>query len=90
MIAIAGDKVQTRCNSKDVTVSKDILEYEMHNAAVFSKEEKLSLTAVCEQLVNAYTKSFTATFRTKVDENDISAELRKASAAELKEGKTLA
>lgn len=33
--AIAGDKVQTRCNSKDVTVSKDILEYEMYNAAVF-------------------------------------------------------
>ena len=25
--AIAGDKVQTRCNSKDITVSKDIMEY---------------------------------------------------------------
>jgi len=45
---------------------------------------------VCEQLVNAHTKSFTATFRTKVDENDVRAELMKASAAQLKEGKTLA
>jgi len=46
--AIAGDKVQTRCNSKDITVSKDIMEFEMHNADVFAKEEKLSLTAVAE------------------------------------------
>ena len=41
------------CNDKEITVSKDIMEYEMNNADVYAKEEKLSLSAVAEQLVNA-------------------------------------
>jgi hypothetical protein len=82
--------VQTKCEGKDITVSRDILEYEMHNSSVYAKEEKLSLTGVAEILTNARTKSFTACFRTKVDEKDCTEQLQKASAAELTEGKKLA
>ena len=40
--------------------------------------------------MNAHTKAFTATFRTKIDETDVKNKLNKASAADLKEGKNLA
>jgi len=46
--SIAGENVVTSCGGKDITVSKDILVYEMNNATVFAKEEKLCLTAVAE------------------------------------------
>jgi len=78
------------CNDKEITVSKDIMEYEMNNADVYAKEEKLSLSAVAEQLVNAQTRTFTATFRTKVDEKEIKELLNKATAADIKDSKTFA
>lgn len=62
----------------------------MYNASIFAKEEKLSLTAVAELLVNARSRCFTATFRTKIDEKGIEDQLQKASDADLKEGKALA
>ena len=62
----------------------------MNNAAVFDEEKKESLTHVAELLANARTQSFTATFRTKVDEKECIEKLQKASAAELSEGKKLA
>ena len=46
------------------------MEYEMNNSAVYSKEEKECLTHVAELLAGARTQSFTATFRTKVDEKE--------------------
>jgi len=52
---VAGDKVQTRCDGKDITVSTDIMEYEMNNAGCYGKEEKESLTSVAEMLGNAQT-----------------------------------
>jgi len=47
----------------------------MYNASIFAKEEKLSLTAVAELLVNARSRCFTATFRTKIDEKGIEDQL---------------
>jgi hypothetical protein len=40
------------CKSQGVetTISKDILEYEMNNANIFSSEEKISLTQIAEIL----------------------------------------
>ena len=46
------------------------MEYEMNNSAVYAKEEKESLTHVAELLAGARTQSFTATFRTKVDDKE--------------------
>ncbi len=70
MKAVSGDKVQTTCDGKDITVSQDIMEYEMNNAAVYAEEKKESLTFVAELLSNARTQSFTAQFRTKIDEKE--------------------
>ena len=66
------------------------MEYEMNNAAVFAEEKKESLTHVAELLSNARTQSFTAHFRTKIDEKECLDKLQKATAAELNEGKKLA
>lgn len=62
----------------------------MNNAGCYGKEEKKSLTSVAEMLGNARTQSFTATFRTKVDEKECLDQLSKATSADLTEGKKLA
>ena len=62
----------------------------MNNAAVYAEEKKESLTFVAELLSNVRTQSFTAQFRTKIDEKECLDKLQKATAAELNEGKTLA
>jgi len=73
-----------------VEVSKDILQYEMYNADVFSEEQKVSLNQVATLLTSAYTKCFTVSFTTKVDEKqvaeklkDVKAKLTEARAREL-------
>ena len=71
-------------------ISKDIIEYEMHNANVFASEEKMSLTAVANLLEEAHSTCFTVCFTAKVDEKTVTERLSKCSAAELKEGKALA
>ena len=49
-------------------MSKDILEYEMHNASVFATEEKITLTQMAELLEEANTTCFTVCFTSKIDE----------------------
>ena len=66
-----GDQYITSCSGKEIAVSKDILEHEMHNASVFEKEEKLPLTKVVKLIKDAYTTVFTICFTCKVDEKAV-------------------
>jgi hypothetical protein len=66
-----GNKVKTMCDNKEVVVSKDILEQEMHNAAVYAKEEKLALTKVVKILKEAKSTAFTICFTCKVDDKAV-------------------
>ena len=81
---------QVLCKSKDkmIEISKDILEYEMHNASVFAEEEKMSLTQVATKLTEANSKCFQVCFTTKVDDKLVLEKLNelkgKPKAAEVK------
>ena len=68
---IMGNEVKTLCDGKEVVVSKDILEQEMHNAGVFAKEEKLPVTKVVKILKEAKSTAFTISFTCKVDEKAV-------------------
>lgn len=64
----ADGNVITRCQGKDITISRSILENQMYNASVFGSEEKLCLTKVAKILEEANTACFTVCFHAKVDE----------------------
>jgi len=63
--------------------------YEMHNAQIFSSEEKLPLTKVADLLEGARSTCFTVCFNAKVDEKDVRERLSSATAAQLKDAKAL-
>lgn len=67
-VSEAGDNVNTRCQGKDITVSKSILECQMYNAGVYATEEKLCLTKVAKIIEEANTACFTVCFTAKVDD----------------------
>lgn len=81
----AGDLIQTKCDGKDVTVSRDILECQMHNASVFANEEKVTMTRAAELLQEAHTACFTICFSTKVDEKAVKEKLQELTEAQLKD-----
>ena len=87
---VSSNEVVTRCQGKDISVSKDILEHEMHNASVFAEEEKITITRMAEILQEANTTCFTVCFSLKVDEALVKERLAKCTQAELKEGRALA
>lgn len=79
-----------RSQGTDIEISKDILEYEMHNSAVFSEEQKVCLTQVATILADTNSKCFSVCFTTKVDDKmvaeklkDVKAKLNAAKAKEL-------
>jgi hypothetical protein len=76
-------------NKKEIVISRDILEHDMHNAAVFAKEEKLPLTKVVKVLKEAHSTALTVCFNTKVDEKAIQERLSKLTEKEFKDTKKL-
>lgn len=71
-----GDQVLCRSQGKSIEISKDILEYEMHNSAVFAEEQKISLTNLATILAEANSKCFTVCFTTKVDDKMVQEKLK--------------
>lgn len=57
--------------SKELTLSRDILEYEMNSGKIFQTEEKVTRTEMVNILINAKECVFTAVFHKKVDEKYI-------------------
>lgn len=89
--SLPDNRVLTKCDDKEIMISRDILEYEMHNASVFASEEKLALTKMAQILENEINSTcFTVCFNCKIDEKDVQSRLSKVSASELKDAKKLA
>lgn len=84
-ISESGDNVNTRCQGKDITISRSILECQMYNANVYATEEKLSLTKVAKILEEANTACFTVCFNAKVDEKAVKERLASVKASEIKD-----
>ena len=59
-----GDQIVCKSDDKTIEISRDILEYEMHNSSVYAVEEKCSLTNVATHLIQANSKCFTVCFTT--------------------------
>ena len=74
------------CSSKgmNIEISKDIIEYEMHNSSVHATEEKIPLTQVATKLAEANSKCFTVCFTCKVNEKDVKEKLSGMSEKEIK------
>ena len=58
-----------------MAISRDILQYEMHNSSVFAEEQKIPLTKVATVLNEANSKCFTVCFTTKVDDKMVAEKL---------------
>ena len=86
-IKVNGDKVICRSQGKDIEISRDILENQMHNANVYEEEEKIPLTQVATLLSDADSKAFTVCFTTKVDEKQVRDRLAECTPAQLKNSK---
>ena len=71
-----GDSVICKSNDKSIEISKDIMEYEMHNSSVFAEEQKISLTNVATQMAEANSKCFTVCYNTKVDDKYVEEKLK--------------
>ena len=71
-----GDSVICKSQGKSIEISRDILEYEMHNSSVYAEEQKISLTQVATQMAEANSKCFTVCFTTKVDEKMVQEKLK--------------
>ena len=87
---IIGENVDCTSKGEEYEISKDVIMHDMHNSAVFAKEEKLALTKVVKLLREANTTVFTICFTCKVDEKEVQEKLKKISEKDFKDAKSLA
>ncbi len=57
--------------NKELKMSRDILEYEMHSGKIYESEQKVTRTEMVNLLINAKESVFTVKFHKKVDEKFI-------------------
>lgn len=88
--AINGNNITTTADSKEIVISKDILEHEMYNASVYTKEERLPLTQIVKLLKEANSVVFTVNYNLKVDDKLVKEKLSKLTQKELSDPKALA
>ena len=67
--------------SNTLTMSRDIMEYEMHSGTLYDTEEKMSRTNIVELMMNAKESVFTVEFHCKVDEKYITEVIENADKA---------
>ena len=83
-----GDQISCKSGGMTIDISRDILEYEMHNSDVYKEEVKVNLTELATKLAEANSQCFTVCFTTKVNEKDVQEKLSIVKAKDLKNAAT--
>lgn len=78
-----------RDSKKQLTMSRDILEHEMHSGQVYDKEEKVNRTEIVQHLLDAKESVMTVKFHKKIDDAYIKDILSNAKADQFKDAKKL-
>lgn len=82
---IEKENVQVKSHGgKELVISKDILQHEMHSGMAFEKTEKLPMTKMANVLLSTKDSVFTICFQKKIDSKDVKEALIHAKPVDFK------